>query len=222
MKIDKFIAEVARHSNRTIITNGFPFYGARLETGCRIIPWHFIQTLCGLSSEINYGCDFNGYGLCSSFRRQSESNQISATEKKLFTRCCCAGCSYSTGYLYFMDKVRIADYAKAFKEHDGFWRKGKGCVLPRELRSLTCLRHACVFEWKKQSSRGRVVFSLIFSESSAYIDYLNWLKTHKTLNKDKKSVFEYIDAWDRRIRHRTGKFINLNRMKKWTELKRKS
>lgn len=79
--------------------------------------------------------------------------------------CCCSGCGgkYTRGYLlkgYYKDErhlykdycayVRYLEDKYGFRENsgpshklDGYFRKGKGCRLPRYLRSKTCLYHLC-------------------------------------------------------------------------------
>jgi hypothetical protein len=37
----------------------------------------------------------------------------------------------------------LAYYARHFSIKTGFWRKGKGCILSRKMRSVTCLTHHC-------------------------------------------------------------------------------
>ncbi len=66
-------------------------------------------------------------------------------------RCCCGGCRSSLGF--FDDDIifekDFETYNKLFinefegKKASGFWRKGTGCALPRELRSKTCVSYNC-------------------------------------------------------------------------------
>jgi len=93
--------------------------------------------LANLTSLIDFGCKFKD-GKCIG----------SGVEM-----CCCSGCRGSTGFFrttFFYDysrKDRIEDemlyYAKKFNLKTGFWRKDKGCILPRRKRSATCLTYNC-------------------------------------------------------------------------------
>ena len=82
--------------------------------------------------------------------------------------CCCSGCKYNKGYLRQMvyhqgiiivfgtDKA-VKLYNKHFNNETGFWREGKGCVLPRKYRSPTCVFHSCLDfqKGKKEKKRRR-------------------------------------------------------------------
>ncbi len=66
--------------------------------------------------------------------------------------CCCQGCHSSLGYfeddLIFEKDFETYNSLFVYDEKDwrnstGFWRKGKGCALPRELRSKTCVTYCC-------------------------------------------------------------------------------
>ena len=85
-----------------------------------------------MSSFLTFACDFDKKGKCAG-GRQSEM-------------CCCQSCGGTIGYLgsYWPNSTKtLAKYARRFDKITGFWRKGKGCILPRELRSLTCSWHVC-------------------------------------------------------------------------------
>lgn len=79
-------------------------------------------------------------------------------------RCCCLGCRSSNGYFYeYKSLVSDTPVAKGYVEYlketygfdntsrdkkygpksRGFWRSRGGCVLPRGLRSYTCLSYDC-------------------------------------------------------------------------------
>jgi len=83
-------------------------------------------------------------------------------KKKNRPMCCCINCCFNIGYLYNIRpsfkplkdekydstvyqsvKKVIKIYAKHFSINTGFWRKGRGCILPRRLRSVTCLTYVC-------------------------------------------------------------------------------
>ena len=77
--------------------------------------------------------------------------------------CCCNGCERANGYLlraednhkgHSLSRVRRVAYLELLKKKYPFYKKGEtkdgfydsktGCVLPRYLRSDTCLRHTCM------------------------------------------------------------------------------
>lgn len=58
-------------------------------------------------------------------------------------RCCCHDCKNNVGYIHLMFEHDLKFYARHFSGKTGFWRKGKGCILPHHRRSTTCLTHNC-------------------------------------------------------------------------------
>ena len=58
-------------------------------------------------------------------------------------QCCCHNCYHNGGFFNIMMDTDITKYSKHFSIRTGFWRKGKGCVLPHKMRSITCLTHHC-------------------------------------------------------------------------------
>ena len=89
-----------------------------------------------ITAYFEYPCDFDKYGRC--LKRRSPM-------------CCCSNCGIYIGYL---DKIRpvgnikqvsemIKKYARLYNKETGFWRKSKGCALPRNMRSTTCLGFIC-------------------------------------------------------------------------------
>lgn len=62
--------------------------------------------------------------------------------------CCCKDCYSNMGYLSHHNPIMVVRYlklfARLFKEDVGFWRSGKGCVLPRKVRSPICLAYRCL------------------------------------------------------------------------------
>ena len=84
-----------------------------------------------LSSLFNFPCDFKD-GKCA-----NKSRSI---------RCCCTNCAHCLGHFegyWPCDTHLLADYARRFTSKNGFWRPGKGCILPRHMRSLTCAFYIC-------------------------------------------------------------------------------
>ena len=91
-----------------------------------------IKALKTLTSLIDFGCNFDDTGLCRLYRN-TEYNP----------RCCCNNCHGATGHFTNIQLTDTPKIARHFKEKVGFWRKGRGCILPRELRSDTCITYIC-------------------------------------------------------------------------------
>lgn len=87
-----------------------------------------------LTDSIDFKCNFNENGQCRENRVDWASGHPA---------CCCKDCARSTGYLDIMFENEIDEYAKSFNAKTGFWRKGKGCILPRKKRSPTCVTFTC-------------------------------------------------------------------------------
>jgi hypothetical protein len=90
------------------------------------------QSLKGLFQNIDFECNIQPNGSC----KNHSTN-----------RCCCYDCKNNIGYIHIMFENQIPYYAKKFNGKTGFWRKGKGCILPHHLRSITCLTHHCNYKW---------------------------------------------------------------------------
>lgn len=99
---------------------------------------------------MDFGCDFVD-GLCRSRRNNPSSNPNSAYMRM----CCCMQCSYEIGYIVIAFKNEIPKYAKHFNKDTGFWREGKGCILPYKMRSTVCVTHFCSI--KDDTSRRFIV-----------------------------------------------------------------
>lgn len=103
------------------------------------LPWKDWYRLANATSRIEYKCYFHNDGTCIQMRRiKKEGN----TPNKM---CCCHNCASSVGYLNFVqnDPKVISKIAGHFRPKIGFWRKDKGCILPRKYRSAVCLGYRC-------------------------------------------------------------------------------
>lgn len=132
MKTDDFIIEFIKKGGRIHET----------ICGWRFTVYHMFAEL---TKYIDYSCNFNENGLCDNRRRQIKKKP---TVKE--TRCCCYDCGNSMGYLRELpnDYNMLLEYARHFDRRNGFWLPSKGCILPRKLRSETCLTFACMkIEW---------------------------------------------------------------------------
>lgn len=84
--------------------------------------------------HIDFQCNINPKnGECKEYKNKNNSG----------LRCCCFDCLTSVGYFHIMANSEISFYAKKFSSKTGFWREGKGCILPHERRSIVCLTHHC-------------------------------------------------------------------------------
>lgn len=101
------------------------------------IPWDVWRRIAALTERVEFGCKFEG-GRC--------HNRGSYWPTK---KLCCANCAVCFGHgSNFVHPDEAEKVADLFDERDGFWREGAGCVLPRWLRSYTCLTHRCVSDEK--------------------------------------------------------------------------
>ena len=103
-----------------------------------------IKALKALTSAIDFDCGFNDEGRCRQYR-QTDS-----------IKCCCNNCYSANGHL---EKVQLTDIPKIaihFRKKVGFWRPGKGCILPRELRSATCVTYLCRIYDGKDSEQSKL------------------------------------------------------------------
>ena len=98
------------------------------------LSWASYNKLADLTKYIEYGCNFDKDGRCSTCA------DILKSEK-----CCCKYCYYFIGHLSELpcNKKTLRCIAKLYDEKDGFWRKNKGCILPRKHRSMLCLLYYC-------------------------------------------------------------------------------
>lgn len=97
-------------------------------------PWTDLEGLKKLTDSIDFGCKFID-GKCQDARKMEWVGNHPA--------CCCKDCAFAAGYHDIMLEKDIVSYAKKFTSKAGFWRKGKGCILPRKMRSITCVAYSC-------------------------------------------------------------------------------
>lgn len=115
---------------------------ARLEYYAKKIPaiekgdngyWKLrdsFETRAWICDCVDFGCEFDEKG-CRGHRHEEQG------------KCCCSGCATSGGYLRVVLAENIEKYQKAWDRNLGFWRKGKGCILPRNMRSSICSFFFC-------------------------------------------------------------------------------
>lgn len=92
-----------------------------------------LQHLKEVTAYIDYECGFG-----------TKPGQICRSEARTET-CCCQNCSYNYGYLAgeVIQWKDLKILKSTFDKRTGFWRSGKGCILPRRLRSITCVMYFC-------------------------------------------------------------------------------
>jgi hypothetical protein len=99
-------------------------------------------TKAALATEkIDFKCGFVN-GRCIRARDKKASHLVKCG-------CCCSNCADHLGYLDIIgwhEGVRIKylrEYERLFDSKNGFFVKGRGCSLPRHMRSSTCLTFSC-------------------------------------------------------------------------------
>ena len=99
-------------------------------------PYMWFMELASLTEHIDFNCGFNERGICKKFRDYGGKQDA---------MCCCHSCATQNGYLYILPaNCSIQNrYVEMYDDKTGYWRKGKGCILPRRMRSQTCLTYSC-------------------------------------------------------------------------------
>jgi len=102
--------------------------------------YYEIKELKDKTKDINFNCGFNENGLCYKYQKQNKIWSDYPSKK-----CCCRICHQFIGYLNpIFNESDLRYYAKHFNIVNGYWRKDKGCVLDRNMRSTTCLFYSCL------------------------------------------------------------------------------
>jgi len=107
--------------------------------GCT--SWKKYTKVAEATKDIDFGCDFE-HGLCKK-QRNVPPYYSGDDEFKYGTMGCCVRCNSSLGYLDHIQPGTIMKYLRMFNLKTGFWRHGEGCILPRSMRSYTCLTYSC-------------------------------------------------------------------------------
>jgi len=139
------------------------------------------KKLADLTKHVDYDCGFGSTGRCKNYLE---------TPAEQLTMCCCNSCFDSMGYVDYLptgdggwpydQKDNLKDlkvYARHFSEKAvkfsygytikiGYWRPGKGCILPRSYRSNTCLGYTC--GKKKQTKWERRLFQLLHRRTLSF------------------------------------------------------
>lgn len=139
---------------------------ARLKELSRYPPelaptWKESERLAESTANIDYGCNFiDGY--CAADRVDSASSYGKG-------KGCCNLCKENFGCLEAVPPYAINKIEELFNLETGFWREGKGCVLPRKWRSAKCLGHICMGRVKVES--GCRVADLAYKQCAGVLRY---------------------------------------------------
>lgn len=97
------------------------------------VSWSYYKARAKRTGQLDFDCQFKD-GHC------KRSRNDASPEAKMG---CCQGCPSTIGYLKEIERGSAWSYAQLFDPLTGFWREGKGCILPREMRSPICLSYNC-------------------------------------------------------------------------------
>lgn len=115
--------------------------------------WRKRKKRMSRTSDIAYRCDFID-GSCKQERENIANDQIQsqiATQENRKNKpyithsemACCAGCAHAVGYFDAVEDTDVPLLISLYNPKTGYWRSGKGCILPRDIRSNICLTHNC-------------------------------------------------------------------------------
>jgi hypothetical protein len=93
--------------------------------------------IANLLEHLDFGCDFDDKGVCARNRAHPDIYPTGQYED----RGCCSFCPTTKGYLE--EEADFGEVKHLFDKNTGFWRKGVGCILPRENRSKPCSFYYC-------------------------------------------------------------------------------
>ena len=123
MRYEELLVYLQNLNMKVVPTEDVRVRGYDLET---------YKKLAKRTETIDYDCDFHN-GTCKGMLLGGGG--------------CCHHCAPGFGYWRkesgALDEASIRAMAEYFDPHTGFMRAGVGCILPRELRSPTCLYVFC-------------------------------------------------------------------------------
>lgn len=159
MDTDIFLKKMKQQINVNIVDLNSLFYFSYYKN---------LIDLKNLTEYIKFPCNFNNKGICNSIE----------TKKTLWPRsqkCCCNKCEINYGHFRLIFKKDIPYYAKNWNTKTGFWRKGKGCILDRDKRSIICLTYFCNSDEKLR----RYLLSLSDAMNKLQKDIIESIKKRK-------------------------------------------
>jgi hypothetical protein len=107
------------------------------EQNCKLImfgapipkQYYHLMKLKQSTVVMDFGCGFDKDGKCKGIYSSP--------------KCCCYECAKYVGYLNLILEKDLPYYTEQFDKDLGFWRKEKGCILNRDMRSRVCVSHSC-------------------------------------------------------------------------------
>ena len=124
-----------------------PYNRAELKSKVSKAPdfgetWKEREAIAEKTAKIDFGCGFEG-NTCKAMRENRRG-------------CCCQLCNSRHGFLEKIKPSAFNEILSLFDRVWGFWRPGKGCILPRKWLSPTCLFFACL-PFMKETDRHDLV-----------------------------------------------------------------
>jgi hypothetical protein len=164
--------------------------------------WNDRFRFASLTKYIDYKCKF--------VSKKEDGIVYTGCTKEKYITCCCGNCYNSVGYLSQLPNSYgdIQQIARCFSvpnvngvwvdkiEKLGFWRRGKGCILPREYRSNTCIVHAC----HKLSPVAGELIKILTSEYEKALLFAE-SKTNINTGTARKYIY-YLDAYYDNLKQR--------------------
>src|SRR5215475_92628 len=107
--------------------------------------WEEREAIAEKTAKIDFGCDFKG-NTCIAMRENYRGG-------------CCQSCNSKLGFLEKIKPSAFDEILSSFDRVWGFWRPGKGCILPRKWQSADCLFFGCRPFMKKKARHDLVQIS---------------------------------------------------------------
>ena len=121
---------------------------------------YLVEKIKRTSEVLNNKCEFKN-NKCKMIR-QLKTNKVDPYS--IYNKgCCCGKCEDSGGYLKRITSNNVATYYESWKKGSGFLEEGKGCRLPRELRSKTCICYQCQNIQQGYLEAEKAIISLLHS-----------------------------------------------------------
>ena len=170
MEFDQFmLRHLETHREVTKVINGWPYL--------------WFMKLAELTKYVDFGCDFDDSGVCKKYQGPGIHPDY---DKGM---CCCSGCKRCGGFLYVLpaDRYLQEEYARMYDDETGFWRKEKGCILPRRMRSSTCLTYNCTPN-RSIHSAAYTLFKLIKRRPRT-------IKINRRVRKTDAMIVQEVEKW---------------------------
>ena len=118
-----------------------------IRKGRELKGWMKRYKMAEESRTIDFGCEIKN-GVCKTRPEAPPS------------RLCCGNCAQCVGhfdsYHDALPLTALIPLLDSFDAEDGWWREGKGCIMPVKWRSNTCLFYACYCKEKERKNHLRV------------------------------------------------------------------